>query len=93
MNILFLTVSRINDLSERGIYTDLMRKFRDEGHNVYVVSPSERRFKQVTGLRESHGTKLLKVKTLNIQKTNVIEKGIGTILLQYQFLLVINKYL
>lgn len=93
MNILFLTVSRINDLSERGIYNDLMRKFRDEGHNVYVVSPSERRFKQETGLRDSHGIKLLKVKTLNIQKTNVIEKGIGTILLQYQFLLAISKYL
>lgn len=93
MNILFLTVSRINDLSERGIYNDLMRKFRDEGHNVYVVSPSERRFKQKTGLRDSHGIKLLKIKTPNIQKTNIIEKGIGTLLIEYLFLLGVRKHL
>mgnify|MGYP007101892447 CR=1 FL=1 len=43
MNVIFLTMSRIGDISERGIYTDLLRKFRDEGHNVYVVTPRERR--------------------------------------------------
>ena len=39
MNIIFLTISRIRDIKSRGIYADLMRKFRDEGHNVYIVSP------------------------------------------------------
>ncbi len=44
MNIIFLTISRITDINSKGIYTDLMRKFRDEGHNVYIVTPNERRY-------------------------------------------------
>jgi len=93
MNVLFLTIYRINNLSERGIYTDLMRKFRDEGHKVFIVTPSERRYKQKTAFNEQEGISLLKVYTLNFQKTNVIEKGIGTLLIEYQFLDAIKKYL
>ena len=29
MKVVFLTMSRISDISQRGIYTDLMRKFRE----------------------------------------------------------------
>ncbi|RGM44061.1 MULTISPECIES: glycosyltransferase family 4 protein [Bacteroides] len=85
MNILFLTLSRISDISERGIYTDLIREFIRNGHSLYIVVPIERRFHQVTGLKESDGANILKVKTLNIQKTNLIEKGVGTLLLEYQY--------
>jgi glycosyltransferase involved in cell wall biosynthesis len=70
-----------------------MREFRDEGHQVFIVSPTERRFNLKAGLYEQDGIKILKVRTLNIQKSNFIEKGIGTILLEYQFLRVIQKYL
>lgn len=93
MNIIFLTVSRIREIRSRGIYTDLIRKFRDEGHNVYVVTPYERQFSLPTSLSEIDGIHLLGVKTLNIQKTNVVEKGIGTILLEIQFNRAIKKYL
>ena len=41
MNILFLTISHITDLNASGIYTDLMREFRNQGHEVYIVSPIE----------------------------------------------------
>ena len=92
MNILFLTLSRINNIEDRGIYTDLMRKFRDEGHLVYIVSANERRHGLKTSLKEDHGIQILNVKTLNIQKTNVIEKGIGTLLLEKQFRCDIRKY-
>lgn len=92
MNILFLTISRIHNLEERGIYTDLMREFIRNGHTVYIVSSSERRFHETTGVTENFGAKILKVKTLNIQKTNVVEKGIGTLLLEKQYLDAINKY-
>jgi len=93
LNILFLTIFRFQDVEERGIYTDLMRKFRDEGHQVYVVSPLERRYNQKTSLRENKGIHILGVKTLNLQKTNFIEKGIGTLLLEYQFQNAIKTYL
>lgn len=93
MNLIFITLSNINSIKERSIYVDLMRKFRDEGHGVYIVSPFERRMRQETGLIEADGVKLLKVKTLNIQKTNVVEKGIGTLLIEWQFKRAIKKYL
>ena len=93
MNIIFLTVSRIKEIKSRGIYTDLMRKFRDEGHNVYIVTPYERQFALPTSLSEVDGIHFLGVRTLNIQKTNIIEKGIGTILLETQFNRAIKKYL
>lgn len=93
MNIIFLTLVRISDIEERGIYQDLMRKFRDEGHNVYIVTPYERRMGKPTELVESGGVHILNVKTLNIQKTNIIEKGIGTLLLESQFKRAIKKYL
>lgn len=93
MNVIFLTISRIRDIQTRGIYTDLMRKFRDEGHNVYIVSPNERQFNLPTALTEVDGVKILGVKILNIQKTNVIEKGLSTILLESQYKKAIEKHL
>ena len=93
MNIIFLTLSRISDVRSHGIYTDLMRKFRDEGHSVYIVTPHERKFGKKTELVECDGVKILGVKTLNIQKTNVVEKGIGTLLIESQYKSAIKKYL
>lgn len=93
MNVILLTLYRISDIEERGIYQDLMRKFRDEGHQVYIVTPCERRLGLETSLIESNGVKILNVKTLNIQKTNIVEKGIGTLLLERQFEAAIKRYL
>ena len=93
MNVIFITLSNINEVRERGIYADLMRKFRDKGHGVYIVSPCERRMGQRTHVIETNGVKILKVRTLNIQKTNLAEKGVGTLLIEKQFKLAICKYL
>jgi glycosyltransferase involved in cell wall biosynthesis len=92
MNVLFLTISKINSLEDRGGYTDLLREFYKEGHNVYVVSPVERRENKKTNLLKEKKGEILNVKTLNIQKTNVVEKGIGTLVIEYQFLSAIKKY-
>lgn len=86
-------MSRITDISRRGIYTDLMRKFRDEGHNVYIVAPRERSFGQPTELYEADGVHILGVKTLNLQKTSVIEKGLGQVLVESQYKKAIKRYL
>ncbi|HCD9235312.1 glycosyltransferase WbuB [Elizabethkingia anophelis] len=93
MNVLFLTLSEIDSIEQRGIYQDLLRRFRDEGHNVTIVSPIERRRKKSTSFIQKDGVSILKVKTFNIQKTNVIEKGIGTLAIEYQFLFAIKHYL
>lgn len=93
MNIVFLTMSRITGLLTRGIYTDLMRKFRDEGHRIIIVSPRERSLKLESGLDEVDGVRVLGVKTLNLQKTSIIEKGIGQIMVEGQFKRAIKRYL
>lgn len=93
MNVIFLTLVRISDIEERGIYQDLMRKFRDSGHNVYIVTATERRLGQETSLVANHGVQILNVKTLNIQKTNIVEKGIGTLLIESQFKAAIKMFL
>lgn len=92
MNILFLTISRIDDIRARGIYPDLMREFIKRGNDVYIASPTERRFGRPTYLIDSPHCHILKIKTLNIQKTNIVEKGIGTLLLEGQFERAIRKY-
>ena len=72
MKVVFITLSNINGISQRGIYADLMRKFRDEGNDVYIVSSAERRTGVSTHLMDVDGVHILKVRTLNIQKTNVV---------------------
>lgn len=92
MNILFLTLVKINSIDDKGIYTDLLREFRDKGHNIFAVNPIERRNKKATYLKTEKGVNILNVKTLNIQKTNIFEKGIATLSIEYQFLNAIKKY-
>jgi glycosyltransferase involved in cell wall biosynthesis len=91
MNLLFLTLAEIHSIEERGIYQDLLRKFRDEGHDVTIVTPIERRKKVSTNYTIVNGVSILQVKTFNIQKTNIIEKGIGTLAIEYQYLSAIKK--
>lgn len=93
MNIIFLTLSDIEDVQRKGIYVDLIRKFRDEGHSVYVVSPTERRYHKSEGLLKKDGIRILKVRTLNIRKTNALEKGLGTLMIEGQFKKAVKKYL
>ena len=91
-NILFLTAVRITNPEEKGIYTDLLRKFRDEGHSVYVVCPEERRFGGKTRLNTLSNINVLYVKSLNLQKTSLLEKGLSTVLLSWQLFKTIKKY-
>lgn len=93
MNILFLTmVSGLRNVSASGIYTDLMRKFRDEGHEVYIIYPNERRTGLPTAVEVSNGVHCLGVRTLNVTKTSIIEKGVGQLLLEDLFMRAMNRY-
>lgn len=92
MNILFLTLSRIDNIENRSIYCDLMRELIRRGNEMYIASPVERRFGKPTHLIEDPHCQILKIKTLNLQKTNVVEKGFGTLLLESQFDRAIRKF-
>lgn len=93
MNILFLSLFGNAKVSDRGIYNDLIRQFRDNGHTVYLVTPWERKLNKTTALVVEDGVYILGVKSLNIQKTNFIEKGLANMLLPYQAEFAIKKYL
>ena len=82
----------VKNIQASGIYNDLMRKFRDEGHSVYIIYPNERRSGLPTTLVNENGVQCLGVRTLNVQKTNVIEKGIGQLFLESQFKFALKKY-
>lgn len=93
MNVLFLTmVSGIANIETSGIYTDLMRKFCDKGHELYIIYPRERRLGLPTEVTNKGRIHFLGVKTLNVTKTNVLEKGIGQILLENQFKYALKRY-
>ncbi|MBO5060339.1 MAG: glycosyltransferase family 4 protein [Clostridia bacterium] len=93
MNLLFLTLLDFKTLDEQNIYTDLLRLFVKKGHNVVVISPTERRNGENTHVISKDNYKILKLKIGNIQKTNIIEKGISTVLIESQFTAAIKKYL
>ena len=93
MNVLFLTMVQLFDVSQKGVYTDLMRKFRDEGHQVYIVSPRERWTGLNTSIKSIDGVHILGVRTLNIQKTGIIEKGVGQLIVGQQYKMAIKHYL
>lgn len=80
------------DVRQRGLYNDLMRRFRDEGHEVYIVSPCERREGKPTHVAHEDGVHTLRVKTLNVQKTNVVEKGLGQVSIEFLFKRAIHKH-
>ncbi|MCM1213747.1 MAG: glycosyltransferase family 4 protein [Lachnospiraceae bacterium] len=93
MNILFMTLLDFDNIDEHNIYTDLLRKFYNEGHGVYVISPVERRRNIDTYcLKVNDRLSILKLKIGNTQKINIIEKGISTITLEHRFISGIKKF-
>lgn len=93
MNILFLALAEVSSFSDRGIYTDLIRELIRNGQDVFFVCATERRNKRKTTLiKQGENGNLLKVKTFNIQKTNVLEKGIGMLAIKGRFIKAIKKY-
>ena len=92
MNILFLTLLDFESIEEHNIYTDLLRKFSQYGHNIYAISPIERRKQQNTHLIKENDVTILKLKIGNTQKTNIIEKGISTVTIEPIFLHGIKKF-
>jgi len=70
-----------------------MRRFILSGHNVYVTSPIERCFKGQTNLTKLGSFNILKVRTLNIQKTSIIEKTLSFLLIERLFRKAVMKFL
>lgn len=92
MRILFLTIGDMPSINHHEIYPDLLRSFIDLGHEVYVVCSREKRLGLPTELIDEKTAKILKVHIGNITKTNMLEKGLSTLLIGYQYKHAIKKY-
>ena len=91
--IIFISLVQINTLEERGIYQDLLRQFTLNGHDVTAVCPVERRTGLPTKIIKENGVLILQVRTLNVQKAPIWEKGIATLSLNWVLKNAIRKYL
>ena len=67
MKVLFITIGAFRNPNQNGVYTDLLRMFRDKGHEVYVICSREQREGKKTELSEEYGINILRVRTGNIQ--------------------------
>lgn len=92
MNILFMSLSDYQTINFHGIYPDLLRQFMKHGDKVYIVSPSERRSDERGHIIEEPGAIIAKIKIWNMQKTNVIEKGLSMLTIDQLFIRAIKKY-
>lgn len=92
MNILFLTLIDFESVNERNLYTDLLREFIRHGHRMFVISPVERKKGIRTHLIREPGCAILKLRTGNMQKNSIPEKGISMLTIESLFLAGIKKY-
>lgn len=92
MNILFLSLGIYDSLDDRSIYTDLLKEFQINGHDIFVVTPREKNLRKKTHVTKNKGATFLKVRMGNIRNVNLIEKGISTITLEFLFLKAIKKH-
>ncbi len=75
MNFLFLTHKYPKEKENSCLEKDFVKKLSEEGHNIYVITTTERRLKEETHIFEDGNIKILYVKTGNRTKNyNLIEK-------------------
>ena len=93
MNVLFMTIGKMDNIEEHTIYCDLLRYFRDDGHSVYTISPYEKRTGLQTAYEEKNGIHMLHVRTGNVTgMVSLIEKGLAQLSIEPIFIKAIKKY-
>lgn len=93
MNILFLTLDQIESIEEYSIYTDLLRCFREHGHDVYVITPYEQKTGKKTKLIHEENAHILHIETGNVTKAaNLIQKGLAQVSIESIYIKAIKTY-
>ena len=92
MKVLFMSLSDYDTINDHGIYTDLLREFVKHGHEVFLISPIERRSKKKETIIYEQNVTILKPRIWNMQKTNIVEKGISMMTIDKLIILIINYH-
>lgn len=91
MNILFLSLVDFDSIEENGIYTDLLRQFVKNDHDLFIISPSEKKISNEI-IYINNKINILKPKIINFQKSSLIKKGISSLYLSFILKKSILKY-
>lgn len=92
MNILFVTLP-FSTSKVSVFYDDLLLEFVNNGDKVYVACANEKGCGEEPGLSEYKGMTVLRIPTGKITgEVGVIEKGIATLMMDYQYKRAIKKY-
>lgn len=93
MNILFLTIGRFASIEAHSIYADLLRCFRDHGHEIYTITPYEKKTGKKTELVHEKGAHILHIETGNVTgANNLISKGLAQVSLEPTFIKAIKQH-
>ena len=88
--VVFLALQYASVDSEPNLYTDLMVTFQKNGHEAYVVAPTLNKDDKIS-LNSEAGVQVLRVPTLKLFGSGLIQKGISNILLPYQYKRALKK--
>lgn len=93
MNILFLTIGRFESIEAHSIYADLLRCFRNHGHEIYTITPYEKRSGKKTELIHENGAHVLHLETGDVtEASSLISKGLAQMSLEPAYIKAIKKY-
>lgn len=94
MNILFIFLRHSEDEKHSTLTKDLSDEFHKNGHNVFVVTLLERKYKRKTGMKIENGYNVLRVKVGNyFDSVTKYEKGITVLTMPYLLEKAIKKYI
>lgn len=91
MNILFLTLGKIDALEKHTIYCDLLREFIKNGHSVSTLSPGNKKQERISYGGIECSLAYVDLDTVRGRK-NIIKKGISTIRTGSLFIRGINQF-
>lgn len=89
MNIVYITLGTLYDLNDSTVHIDLIKRFAKD-NDVWVVCKNEGK---PTTYTTEYGIHVLRVRTGELKKVGMLQKGIATIMVEPLFKNAIRKYL
>lgn len=91
MKFLFISIGSLDNLNAHEIYTDLVRNLHSDGHEVFVLCLKGKNTSG--GITNENGINIIRVQCDNLKSSNLIKKGIATLLIGRKFYSSYRKYL
>lgn len=86
-------MGRFDSIEAHSIYADLLRCFRDHGHEIYTITPRERKTGKKTELIHEQGAHVLYLETGDVTEAgNLIKKGLAQLSIEPTYIKGIKQY-